>query len=166
MRRSLALLLALGVVGGCAEEAPPAFEPAVAFDTATAWIRTGADSTSLLVEVARTEAQHSYGLMARPSLDPNSGMIFLYDSVQADTTQGFWMFRTRIPLDIAFADSTGRIVAIRQMVPCEAQLAAGCPSYEPWHAFRYALEVSSGLLSRRGIAVGARLRSSAIPGAR
>ena len=158
-----AVLLALASLGalaaGCGEEPPPPAEPAVAFDTATAWIRGGTDSTSLLVEVARTDAQHSYGLMARPSLDPNSGMIFLYDTVQADTTDGFWMFRTRMPLDIAFMDSTGVIVRILPMEPCQSELyATSCPTYAPRVPYRDALEVNRGWFTRHGIAEGAVVR--------
>jgi uncharacterized membrane protein (UPF0127 family) len=72
------------------------------------------------------------------------------------------MYRTRIPLDIAFADSTGRIVAVRRMEPCEAQLIAGCPTYEPGHAYRTALEVNAGFFARHGIGVGSRLSSPAL----
>jgi uncharacterized protein len=64
------------------------------------------------------------------------------------------MYRTRIPLDIAFLDSTGVIRAIRQMVPCPTTIAQGCPSYTPEVAYRYALEVSAGYFARHGVAVG------------
>ena len=163
MRGAKAALLTLAVLGaaaaGCGEEAPPPFQSAVPFDTATAWIRSGTDSTSLLVEVAHSEAQRSYGLMARPSLDPGSGMIFLYDTVQTDTTQGFWMFRTRMPLDIAFMDTTGAIVSILEMEPCQSDMyATSCPTYAPKVPYQNALEVNRGWFTQHGIAEGAVLR--------
>jgi uncharacterized membrane protein (UPF0127 family) len=158
MGRSALLLVACAALAGCGEEPEPAFTSPVAFDTATVWIRTGSDSTSLLVEVARTSAQRTYGLMARPALDPNSGMLFLYDSVQTPTS-GFWMFRTRMPLDIAFMDSTGMIVRTLAMEPCASDLyASSCPTYAPQVHWRDALEVNRGWFAERGIGEGSVVR--------
>ena len=67
------------------------------------------------------------------------------------------MFRTRIPLDIAFTDSLGVIRTIRQMAPCTARLAAGCPSYEPGIPYRAALEVNAGYFSTHRIGLGSRV---------
>ena len=119
-------------------------------------IVTGNDTVVVKAEVARSGEQRTMGLMERHSLAADSGMLFVYDADQAPTA-GFWMFRTRIPLDIAFADSTGRIGAILTMQPCEASLAAGCPTYNPNVAYRYALEVNAGFYARRRVVVGSRL---------
>lgn len=128
----------------------------VAFDSTRLRIVTGVDTVTLLAEVAHTSAQKSQGLMERQSLADSTGMLFVYDSNQpADA--GFWMYRTRIPLDIAFADSTGVIVALRHMEPCTARLAAGCPTYAPGAEYRYALEVNSGFFARYGVRVGSRM---------
>lgn len=127
--------------------------PAMAFDTATVYLATPRDTIAVLAEVASTGEQRTMGLMERHSLADTAGMLFVYETDQP-ANAGFWMFRTRIPLDIAFADSTGRIVAIRTMAPCEARLAAGCPGYEPGHPYRSALEVNAGFFARHGIAAG------------
>lgn len=132
------------------------------FDTTVVHLANSTDTVLIHAEVARSTEQRTMGLMERRSLTDSSGMLFVFPDDQP-ATAGFWMYRTRIPLDIAFADSTGRIVAVRQMIPCETQLAAGCPTYEPGQTYRIALEVNSGLLSRRGIGVGSRLWSSALP---
>ena len=166
MTTSLAHCLLLGVVlvSACTESDADVVEGAqvVAFDTATVHLSGGRDTVTIRAEVARTPQQKTMGLRERQSLADNAGMLFVYDDEQpADA--GFWMYRTRIPLDIAFADSLGRIVAIRRMEPCTAQLIAGCPSYAPEQPYRVALEVNAGLLARRGIAVGSRLWSSALP---
>jgi uncharacterized protein len=134
----------------------------IAFDTTVVHLAAGKDTLTIHAEVARSAEQKTMGLMERRSLPDTAGMLFLYTSDQPPSA-GFWMFRTRIPLDIAFADSAGRIVGIRQMIPCEAQLAAGCPSYEPGQAYRVALEVNAGFLARHGVAVGSRLWTSALP---
>jgi uncharacterized protein len=170
MRRTSLLGLALGaltmisVLAGC-DKPEPAWVSPVAFDTAQAWIRRANDSVPLLVEVARTEAQHSYGLMARPSLDPGSGMIFLYDTVQTDTTTGFWMFRTKMPLDIAFMDSADVIVRILAMEPCASDMyAASCPTYAPKVPYQNALEVNRGWFAEHGVAEGAVVRVDSASG--
>ena len=141
---------------GCGEPDPSWVSP-VAFDTAVAWIRSGADSTGLLVEVARTADQRSFGLMLRPRLDAGLGMIFVYDEPQADRA-GFWMWRTRMPLDIAFADSTGVIVRILEMEPCASIYRQGCPIYQSGEGYWSALEVNRGWFAERGIGIGAVLK--------
>ena len=128
----------------------------MAFDTTRVYLTAGKDTFTILAEVAKSPEQRTMGLMERRSLSDSAGMLFLFPTDQP-ANAGFWMFRTRIPLEIAYADSTGRIVSVRQMVPCDAQLAAGCPSYEPGQPYRMTLEVSAGALTRRGIGVGSRL---------
>ncbi|MSR36035.1 MAG: DUF192 domain-containing protein [Gemmatimonadetes bacterium] len=156
MRRCSLMLLALLVLAGCEAAAPKWVSP-VAFDTTRAWIHVGNDSLPLLVEVAATEAQQTYGLMARPSLDPNSGMIFVYDSIRGGDL-GFWMWRTRMPLDIAFLDSTGVIVRALTMQPCPSDLyATSCDTYLPKAPYRSALEVNGGWLAEHGVREGARV---------
>jgi uncharacterized membrane protein (UPF0127 family) len=137
----------------------------MAFDTTVVHLTAGKDTFTILAEIARSAKQKTMGLMERRSLSDTAGMLFLYSNNQP-ANAGFWKFRMRIPLDIAYADSGGRIVSIRRMVPCVAHLAAGCPTYEPGRAYRMALEVNAGLLSRRGIGVGSRLWASVLPASR
>jgi uncharacterized membrane protein (UPF0127 family) len=130
----------------------------IAFDSTTAWVSSSSDSVSLLVEVARTEGEQSFGMMDRPALDSTAGMVFLFDSVQGGD-KGFWMYRTRMPLDVAFFDSAGVIVSILEMEPCEFQINSdACPIYSPGVAYWSALEVNRGWFANNGMGVGARLR--------
>jgi len=159
--RSIRLLLAIASVCGiaaCESGTSEAVDygSVIAFDSTRLRIVTGSDTVSLRVEVARTSAQKSQGLMERRSLPDSSGMLFVYTEDQA-ADAGFWMYRTRIPLDIAFADAAGIVVAIRRMEPCTAQLASGCPTYAPDAEYRYALEVNAGFFARHGIRVGSRV---------
>ena len=73
------------------------------------------------------------------------------------------MYRTRIPLDIAFADSAGVIRAILKMEPCETTIPQGCPSYPPNVPYQYALEVNAGFFAARGITAGWRLMLEDLP---
>ena len=136
--------------------------PVMHLDTTTVRLASATDTLRLHAEVARTTEERTMGLMERRSLADTAAMLFIFPGTQpADA--GFWMYRTRIPLDIAFADSAGRVVAVRTMTPCTAQLIAGCPSYAPGQPYRFALEVNAGLLARRGMGAGARLSSSVLP---
>lgn len=110
----------------------------------------------LSVEIARTAQARSHGLMERDSLAPNAGMLFLYDTDQP-ATSAYWMYRTRIPLDIAFVDSGGIIRSLKTMSPCRAQKSAECPIYPAGAPFRAALETNAGYFADRGIGVGDRI---------
>ncbi|MDX1802224.1 MAG: DUF192 domain-containing protein [Marinobacter sp.] len=113
-------------------------------------------STALRVEVASTPDQRQRGLMDRQTLDENTGMLFTYDQLQPPG-HAFWMFHTRIPLDIAYLDPSDRIAAIVAMEPCRSDSASRCPSYPAGVSFQSALEVNQGYFQAHNIAVGDRL---------
>jgi uncharacterized membrane protein (UPF0127 family) len=100
-------------------------------------------------------------MMTRPTLDAESGMVFLYDSIQPGSN-GFWMFRVRVPLDIALLDSAGVIRTILSMEPCPSPYPENCPSYEPGVDYWSAVEVNRGWFDRHGIGVGGRVRIEGI----
>ena len=162
--------LALLALPGCgqrpaadAADTAAADERILAFDSATVRLVAGRDTVRLEVELAATAEQQRLGLMERRHLPPGAGMLFVYDTTQPPDA-GFWMYRTRLPLDIAFLDSAGVVRAIRAMVPCPTTIPTGCPTYEPGTAYRYALEVNAGTLARWGAAVGAaRLLTADLP---
>lgn len=125
----------------------------VAFDSATMGLVSGKDTARLRVELATSTEQERMGLMERRHLGADAGMLFVFDSTQA-ADAGFWMYRTRIPLDIAFMDSTGVVRSTRTMAPCQSELIEGCPAYAPGVPYRYALEVNSGYLAGHHFGVG------------
>ena len=146
----------LTTLGACGSDGDSA-EQSVIFQSDTIAIVTGADTLHMQVELARDSTEQAYGLMDRTKLDPEHGMLFLYDTVQ-DTTQGFWMFRTKIPLDVAFIDSAGTVVAIRSMEPCKSPDSQWCTGYTPGHRYQSGLEVNQGYFQQHGVAVGAKVR--------
>ena len=168
---SAAVLLAVLLLAACADagddaapaaadtstrvsSAPPA---AVTFDTATITFITGTDTIAMPVEIAERQEQRAYGLMDRDELPAGAGMIFLYDQ-QQPATSAFWMYRTRIPLDIAYFDGAGRILAIRQMMPCASPDPARCsPGYAADVPYYGAVEANRGYFARTGISIGDRL---------
>jgi uncharacterized membrane protein (UPF0127 family) len=96
------------------------------------------DSTALLVAVADTADLRRQGLMNLEDLGDLDGMLFVF---QQDSSGGFWMKNTLIPLDIAFFAADGTFVDGFEMQPCTTN---DCPSYTPTGAYRYAVEVPLG----------------------
>jgi len=68
----------------------------------------------LKTEIASTPAEEERGLMFRPTLADNDGMIFLLAGPQ---TAEFWMKNTLIPLSVAFIAKDGTILEIHDMQP-------------------------------------------------
>ena len=102
--------------------------------------------------LAGTAEQRQRGLMGARSLAGHDGMIFRFES---DTSGGFWMKDTPLPLSIAWFSAEGELVGQADMDPCLDQLS--CPSYGPSRPYRLALEVPRGGLAALGVGPGARL---------
>lgn len=130
--------------------------PLVPMDTGLVVIESGTDTSTLRVEIAETPRQTSVGLMDRASLPADEGMIFLFPETRP-ATAAFWMFRTPIPLDIAFLDAEGRILVIREMSPCTSPNPAFCDEYVPGTPYIAALEANRGFFAARGIVPGDRV---------
>lgn len=103
------------------------------------------DGRPISVEIANTADLRERGLMDRDALPADEGMLFMYPE---ERNRSFWMKRTRIPLDIAFADSNGIIVRIAQMQPYTTEKT---PSLVP---AQYALEMNEGWFGANGVVVG------------
>ncbi|MFP5298310.1 MAG: DUF192 domain-containing protein [Actinomycetota bacterium] len=108
-------------------------------------------TTTIDIEIADSDAERQYGLMYRKWLHPEKGMAFMFPG---DQQGGFWMANCLIPLSIAFYDSTGEIVSIIDMEPCEPQGSTDCPIYDPGVTYRGTLEVNKGRFDAWGIEVG------------
>jgi hypothetical protein len=119
-----------------------------------------ADSVPVTLEVASTADQRRKGLMGRASLAPDKGMLFRYQEPRG-ADHGFWMYKTLIPLDIAYLNGEGVIASIRHMVPCASASGAGCPSYPAGVAFIDAVEMNAGFFRQHQIRQGDRLHLGA-----
>jgi uncharacterized protein len=102
---------------------------------------------ALNVELASTPAARAQGLMDRKTLAAGSGMLFDFGQ---DVNTAFWMKNTSIPLSIAFIDSAGKVVAIKDMQPFDLT-----PVTSPG-AYRYAIEVNQGWFKDHNIKPGFR----------
>ena len=160
-----ALAIVVAFATGCGDKQDSDtddYEHVMSFDTTSARLTTSRGTIRLHLELAVKPEQRSMGLMERRQLPENAGMLFVYDAMQPSDA-GFWMYRTRIPLDIAFLDSVGVVRSIRAMVPCPTTIAEGCPTYTPDARYQYALELNAGFVERHGIRAGDTLVLGDIP---
>ncbi len=114
-----------------------------------------ADGQGLLAScllAAQDDAQRGRGLMEVTDLQGYDGMAFVYPE---DTTNGFYMRNTPMPLSIAWIDSAGGLVSTADMEPCEDR--EGCTIYPPGGPYRIAIEVPQGQLDELGITPGAKV---------
>ena len=101
-------------------------------DAETARLRL--DGVPFRPELALTPDQRAVGLMNRKRA-PKDGMLFVFSR---DTTGGFWMKNTLVPLRILFFDATGKRVRAFRMTPCRED---PCRIYDPGRKYRFALEL-------------------------
>lgn len=99
-------------------------------------------------EVVADPETRARGLMHRPELAQNAGMLFIFDD---HAIHCMWMKNTLIPLSVAFIDDRGTIVNIADMAPHDLQ------SHCAARPVKYALEMNRGWFAARGIGPGARL---------
>jgi uncharacterized protein len=115
---------------------------------------TGAVLLAVEAELATTPETRTRGLMERPSLPVDHGMLFIFEIAQP---LSFWMFNTLISLDIIFADAERRITSVYASVP-PCRPPSHCPTYRSHGPAQFVLEVNAGLAAKAGIGVGDELR--------
>ncbi len=107
---------------------------------------------SITAELAMTAEERARGLMFRERIQPDQGMLFVFEE---EGIYPFWMKNTLIPLDILWLGGDRRIVHIASdLPPCTAE---PCPSYDPEVPAFYVLELKAGEARARGLKTGDRL---------
>lgn len=100
------------------------------------------------LEVAATARQQAIGLMFRPSIPDNQGMLFPFEPPRP---VNFWMRNVQVPLDMVFIRQ-GEIVAIAHSVPpCTTPT---CPTYGPDAVVDHVLELRGGRAEELGLSAG------------
>jgi uncharacterized protein len=102
------------------------------------------------LEVARTTAEQGMGLMYRPELPDNRGMLFPFDPPRPVR---FWMKNVPVPLDMVFLRD-GEIQDIEAEVPpCTSD---PCPVYGPDRNVEIdrVIELKAGRAAQLGLQVG------------
>jgi len=98
------------------------------------------------LEIASTDEERTRGLMFRPEMAENQGMIFLF---YKDEIQSFYMRNTVISLDIIYVNSKKEIVDIYKNTNTldDTSLPSKAPAM-------YVVEINAGLCDKYGINEG------------
>ncbi len=99
-------------------------------------------------EIARTWEERTQGLMWRPRMSKDDGMLFVYDSPDS---RRFWMGNTLIDLDIAFFRedrSLINVVEMRKYLDPAVDTGERAASLEP---AMYVLELNYGWFRSKGL---------------
>jgi len=139
--RSHSLALGAALVSGAVAAASPAVVPL-----------TLPSGKVLQAEVMVNDEDRAMGLMFRPSLSLDRGMIFVFETADF---HGIWMKNCKFPIDIVWLDEAKRVVHLAEAVPpCKAD---PCPVYEPLQRAAYVVEMNAGQARREKAVIGASL---------
>ncbi len=123
-------------------------------DVSRAVLHTGSGDHEVMVELAFTPEEREVGLMNRPEMPQDHGMLFRFDETRNVT---MWMKNTLIPLDMLFIDDSGKIVTIKTNAqPLSLDII---PSGRP---VRSVLELNGGAAARYDVSIGDRLEHEVI----
>jgi uncharacterized protein len=110
----------------------------------------GAASVSVRIEIAETPEQRQRGLMFRRQLDPDAGMLFLFEQPQHNT---FWMRNTYLPLDLIFITPDWKILGIVENATPQTDDPRSVPGDS-----QYVLEVNAGFSRAHQLAPGTKVQ--------
>lgn len=117
------------------------------------------DGFVVTLELAITPDERAQGLMFRPILPEDRGMLLVFSE---EGLPNIWMMNTLVSLDIVYLDRSGTVVDL----VVDAQPCAGepCPRFSPKQVAQVVLEIPAGGAGRHGIEVGSTLEFSDVPG--
>jgi hypothetical protein len=146
MRRIRTLaLLPLALAGACSRQPPTTMDDLQsAIVTLPSGQKIKAERMVLTSDLAR-------GMMFRDSLAADRGMLFFH---QKEGNYTYWMYQTRIPLDIVWMDRFRRIVEISPDTPPCQTAASQCAHYGGNQRAQYVLELAGGMAARYGLKIG------------
>ena len=109
-------------------------------------ILAGPGSRTFAIEIADDPDEQSRGLMFRPALPADAGMLFIFEPPRP---ANFWMRNTMIALDMIFIDDTGRIESIAERTDPYSERVSSSEG-----DVRAVLEINGGLARALGIGPG------------
>ncbi|MBX3114852.1 MAG: DUF192 domain-containing protein [Fimbriimonadaceae bacterium] len=106
------------------------------------------DKHELKAWVMDTDTKRAEGMMFLEDKDftEKQAMVFVFSSARE---LRFWMRNTLVPLDIAYVDSTGRIVRTYTMKALDETT-----DYSSYGNAKYAIEFKAGLFKKLGVRAG------------
>ncbi len=113
------------------------------------------DGAEIKAELALTRDAQTQGMMFRPNLRPDEGMLFPFGEM---APRAFWMFQTLVPLDIIWLDDSKRIVEISADSPPCRTAPDDCPTYGGGADSTYVLELAAGQAAAHNLTIGSQLK--------
>ena len=143
--RILTAVIAAALLSGCASNSNVTDEIGITQVTLPSGARINA-------ETMRDEIELLKGMMFRENMASNRGMLFVHPD---ENIYHYWMYQTKIPLDIIWMDRDRRIVEMSlDTPPCKSASAKECPNYGGNYKSKYVLEVGAGIAAKNGLKVG------------
>ena len=156
LRGTRACALAVLLAAGCKSAGhQPSSSQAPSSSAPTVVVQADGRPVPFRVEVAVTPEEHARGLMYRSRLDPDAGMLFVFDEPRV---QRFWMKNTLIPLDMIFIGPDRRIAGVVENAAPETETERMVPARS-----LYVLEIGGGLSARLGIHAGELVEMHGVP---
>ncbi len=109
------------------------------------------DGAEIQLEVARTPQEQSMGLMYRPALPDQRGMLFVFPSPQPAR---FWMKNVPVPLDMVFMRKGVVRYIAADVLPCKSN---PCPTYGPRELIDEVIELRAGHAAELKVKPGDRI---------
>ena len=110
--------------------------------------------TTLFIEIADSPDKRTQGLMFRPSMAPDRGMLFQFPEKGEHT---FWMKNTLISLDMLWLDESGTVLHLEANVPTCPRKDDGCPRYRAPIKSLQVLELNAGMAKKLNLTTGSKL---------
>jgi uncharacterized membrane protein (UPF0127 family) len=136
--------------GAPAPNLSPAAAAAAAAQSIVTLEPVGADPVRVRVEVVQTPQERQRGLMFRKQLDPDAGMLFVFERPQHNV---FWMHNTFLPLDMIFITPSWNVLGVVE----NATPQTDAPREVPGESL-YVLEVNAGFARQHGVTRGTKVQ--------
>lgn len=107
-------------------------------------------NTKVFVEIADTPSKRAQGLSGREKMDPDHGMLFVFEK---EDYHPFWMKDMLIPLDFIWI-SKGEVVQFSKNVPFPLTSSEQPASVFPALPIDMVLEINSGFIDNYKINIG------------
>lgn len=99
------------------------------------------------LDYATTDTVRERGLAGRANVPEGYGMLFVFPH---DEYHGFWMKDMRVPIDIFWLDSSGRVISVVGHVATSTYPRV----FYPPTPVRYVLETAAGFAAAHAVATG------------
>ena len=128
----------------------------LAVDSAPLVAVTSAGEKQFQVEIADDATERGRGLMFRPDMPDDRGMLFVFETSRP---VGFWMRNTPMPLDLVFITTNGTVAGVQPGEPfSEAVISVPQP-------VQFVLELKRGTAAAVGLKTGDTIRHPVIAAA-